>query len=56
VELTAKLKSGFPDVEVIVLTAFGTIQDGVQAIKNGAFDYLTKGDHKDKIIHCWQGF
>ncbi len=50
VELTAKLKSGFPDIEVIVLTAFGTIQDGVQAIKNGAFDYLTKGDHKDKII------
>ena len=50
VELTPKLKSSFPNVEVIVLTAFGTIQDGVQAIKNGAFDYLTKGDHKDKII------
>lgn len=50
VEFTSKLKSSFPDVEVIVLTAFGTIQDGVQAIKNGAFDYLTKGDHKDRII------
>lgn len=50
VELTLKLKSNFPAVEVLVLTAFGTIQDGVQAIKNGAFDYLTKGDHQDKII------
>lgn len=50
VELTQKIKALFPAVEVIVLTAFGTIQDGVQAIKNGAFDYLTKGDHQDKLI------
>jgi DNA-binding NtrC family response regulator len=33
-----------------VLTDYGTIQDGVKAIKNGAFDYLTKGDHQSKII------
>lgn len=50
VELTAKLKERFPAIEVIVLTAYGTISDGVQAIKNGAFDYLTKGDHQDKLI------
>ena len=50
IELMRKIKSAFPDVEVVILTAFGTIQDGVQAIKNGAFDYLTKGDNKDKII------
>lgn len=50
VELTSKIKGEFPAVEVIVLTAFGTIEDGVKAIKNGAFDYLTKGDHQEKII------
>ncbi len=50
VDLTAKIKSEFPEIEVIILTAFGTIQDGVKAIKNGAFDYLTKGDHQEKII------
>ena len=50
VELTSRIKSSFPDTEVIVLTAFGTIEDGVRAIKNGAFDYLTKGEHQDKII------
>ncbi|MBL7833281.1 MAG: sigma-54-dependent Fis family transcriptional regulator [Cyclobacteriaceae bacterium] len=50
VEFTAKVKKEFPAVEVIVLTAHGTIADGVKAIKNGAFDYLTKGDHQDKII------
>jgi DNA-binding NtrC family response regulator len=50
VELTRTIKERFPTVEVIVLTAFGTIQDGVAAIKNGAFDYLTKGDHQQKLL------
>lgn len=50
VDLTAKVKHDFPATEVIVLTAFGTIEDGVRAIKNGAFDYLTKGDHQEKIL------
>jgi two-component system, NtrC family, response regulator len=50
VEFTTKVKSLYPGLEVIVLTAYGTISDGVTAIKNGAFDYLTKGDHQDKII------
>ena len=50
VDLTAKLKSSYPATEIIVLTAYGTIEDGVKAIKNGAFDYLTKGDHQSKII------
>lgn len=50
VDLAARIKKDFPSVEVIVLTAYGTIQDGVTAIKNGAFDYLTKSDHQEKIL------
>lgn len=50
VDLTLKIKQLYPNVEVVVLTAFGTIQDGVTAIKNGAFDYLTKGEHQEKIF------
>ena len=50
VDLTALIKKEHPGVEVIVITAYGTIEDGVRAIKNGAFDYLTKGDHQEKII------
>ena len=50
VELSKIIKDRFPLVEVIVLTAYGTIADGVKAIKNGAFDYITKGDDNDKII------
>ncbi|HEU4789510.1 MAG TPA: sigma-54 dependent transcriptional regulator, partial [Flavobacterium sp.] len=39
-----------PLAEVILLTAYGKISDGVQAMKNGAFDYIVKGDDNDKII------
>ncbi len=50
IELTKTIKAGYPAVEIIVLTAYGTINDGVTAIKNGAFDYITKGDDNEKII------
>ena len=50
IELTQQIKSKYPLSEIIVLTAYGNISDGVQSIKNGAFDYLTKGNDNDKII------
>jgi len=50
IELTSQIKSTWPATEVIVLTAFGTINDGVKAIKLGPFDYITKGDDNEKII------
>ena len=50
VDLVLNIKKQAPNVEVILLTAHGNIPDGVQAIKNGAFDYITKGDDNNKII------
>lgn len=50
VDLVKKIKSVHPEIEIILLTAYGNIPDGVQAIKNGAFDYITKGDDNNKII------
>jgi two-component system NtrC family response regulator len=50
VDFLQKIKATFPFTEVILLTAFGKISDGVQAMKNGAFDYIVKGDDNDKII------
>ncbi|RZK82351.1 MAG: sigma-54-dependent Fis family transcriptional regulator [Pedobacter sp.] len=50
VELVKEIKKISPNAEIINLTAFGTIADGVKAMKNGAFDYITKGDDNDKII------
>jgi len=54
VELTLKIKETYPQTEVILLTAYGNIPDGVQAIKNGAFDYIVKGDDNNKIIPLLQ--
>lgn len=50
VELLPRLRAQVPLAEVILLTAYGTIGDGVQAMKLGAFDYLTKGHSDDQLL------
>lgn len=50
VDFILDIKKYSNDSAIILLTAHGNIQDGVQAIKNGAFDYITKGDDNRKII------
>lgn len=50
VDFTKKIREHYPATEVILLTAFATIGDGVRAIKNGAFDYILKGDDNDRIL------
>lgn len=50
VELVKSIKTKYPQLEIILMTAFGNITDAVQAMKNGAYDYLVKGDDNDKII------
>lgn len=50
IDLVKSIKAKFPHLEIILMTAFGNITDAVQAMKNGAYDYLVKGDDNDKII------
>ena len=50
VDFVNEIKPKYSSAEIILLTAYGNIADGVQAMKNGAFDYITKGDDNDKII------
>ena len=50
VDFVSGVRLKYPGTPVILLTAFGNIADGVQAMKNGAFDYIVKGDDNDKII------
>jgi DNA-binding NtrC family response regulator len=50
VSFVKEFKAKYPLIEIILLTAFGNIPDGVQAIKNGAFDYITKGNDNDRIV------
>jgi DNA-binding NtrC family response regulator len=43
-----------PDLPVLVMTAYGTIQDAVDAMKEGAFDYLTKPVERDTLLRAVQ--
>ncbi len=45
-----EIKSRDPDIEVIIVTAYGTIKTAVEAMKIGAFDYLTKPIDLDELI------
>ena len=50
IELVSKIKALYPYIEIIVMTAYGTIKDGVTAMKYGASDYITKGEGEEQII------
>ncbi|OGL01745.1 MAG: two-component system response regulator [Candidatus Rokubacteria bacterium RIFCSPHIGHO2_12_FULL_73_22] len=50
-ELLAAARAVTPEVAVIVMTAYGTIEDAVAAIKAGATDYLTKPLNLDELLH-----
>ena len=50
VEVCRRIKANYPGVEIVMLTAHGNIRDGIEAMRNGAFDYLTKGDDNGRII------
>ncbi len=41
-ELRASIRASYPDLPVVIITAFGTIQSAVEAMRAGAYDYLTK--------------
>ncbi len=42
VEALNQIKSRRPDAIIVVVTGYGTVQSAVQAMKNGAYDYVTK--------------
>ncbi|MFH1672377.1 MAG: sigma-54 dependent transcriptional regulator [Pseudomonadota bacterium] len=48
-DLLKEVKAGHLDIPFIVITAYGTIGSAVEAMKTGAFDYLTKPFQKDDI-------
>ncbi|MGE0320808.1 MAG: sigma-54-dependent transcriptional regulator [Polyangiaceae bacterium] len=50
VELLQKVRHADPDVEVVVMTAFGAVDTAVQAMRSGATDYLTKPLNMDELV------
>ncbi|MEK7774456.1 MAG: sigma-54 dependent transcriptional regulator, partial [Candidatus Zixiibacteriota bacterium] len=50
IEFLRTVRTGFPEVEAILLTAFGSIESAVEAVRAGAFDYLTKPVNSQQLI------
>ena len=51
VELQRRMRDKDPDMTVIMMTGFGTVDTAVQALKQGAYDYLTKPIDPDELTH-----
>src|SRR3954463_6074499 len=50
-DLLGKVREYFPSVTVAMMTAFGTIDTAVSAMKNGAYDYLVKPFTPEQLEH-----
>ena len=49
-DLLEFIKERNPDTEVILMTAYGSVEDGVTAIQRGAYDYLTKPFREQEVL------
>jgi len=45
-----EIKQKWPETEVIMISAYATVDNAVQAMKLGAFDYITKPFESDKLL------
>ena len=48
-ELLRKIRTDYPEILVILVTAFGTVENAVEAMKAGAYDYVTKPVNMDEL-------
>ena len=52
IKLLKQIKSNYPDTQIIIVTGYGSIDSAVEAMKEGAYDYITKPivDNEIKIV------
>ncbi|HEV8119711.1 MAG TPA: response regulator, partial [Candidatus Polarisedimenticolia bacterium] len=50
-DLLARVRAAYPDVAIVVMTAYGTIASAVKALRAGAEDYLTKPIDVEELEH-----
>jgi two-component system response regulator HydG len=50
IEVLRATKAIAPDVDVILLTAFGTVEEAVSAMKDGAYDFITKPFRGEQLL------
>ena len=53
-ELQRKLKEAQPDATVIIMTAYASVESAVEAMKQGAYDYIIKPFNPDDLEHTIQ--
>jgi len=50
VQLVEKIKERYPEIEAIIMTAYGTVKNAVESMKKGAYDYLMKPLDHDELL------
>ncbi|MBZ5619776.1 MAG: sigma-54 dependent transcriptional regulator [Acidobacteriia bacterium] len=50
-ELQSRLREADPDLTVVIMTGYAAVDTAVQALKNGAYDYITKPVDPDELSH-----
>lgn len=53
-KLLQKVKKTFPEIPVIIMTGFGTVETAVHAMKEGAFDFILKPFDMDYLVRRLQ--
>jgi DNA-binding NtrC family response regulator len=50
-ELQSRLREADPDLTVVIMTGYASVETAVQALKRGAYDYITKPVDPDELSH-----
>ncbi len=50
-ELLGIIRRDSPDTSVVMMTAYGTVETAVTAMKQGAYEYITKPFNNDEVVH-----
>jgi two-component system response regulator HydG len=51
IELQARMRDIDPEMPVIIMTGYASVETAVTALKNGAYDYITKPFDPDELVH-----
>jgi len=51
IELQARMREIDPETPVIIMTGYASVDTAVRALKNGAYDYITKPFDPDELVH-----
>ncbi|MGH7788332.1 MAG: sigma-54-dependent transcriptional regulator [Candidatus Binatia bacterium] len=54
IALTKDIREHWPDVDVIMITGYGSIKNAVEAMRQGAVDYITKPFQPEELLHATQ--